>query len=167
MGQSAPLAPTDDTLQCSPMCFVEFEDVSYAARALKEMYGHTLNGLVKGGIRLAYSKNPLGIRGPTSAGPASPPAPHSPYFASDMFGAAAAGVASTPTMAQTMQQIQELHLQQLQLQSRQQSQQLVQQKQQQQHYASLNSFNHLHQHANAARRPTSPPPSGSFAPFGN
>jgi hypothetical protein len=25
-----------------PMCFVEFEDVPYAAQAIKELYGHTL-----------------------------------------------------------------------------------------------------------------------------
>ncbi|CCM03360.1 uncharacterized protein FIBRA_05489 [Fibroporia radiculosa] len=52
-----------------PMCFVEFEDVNYATKALNELYGNTLNGLVKGGgIRLSYSKNPLGVRTPTSAG---------------------------------------------------------------------------------------------------
>ncbi|KAI5119598.1 hypothetical protein M0805_005768 [Coniferiporia weirii] len=49
-----------------PMCFVEFEDVSYATKALNELYGHNLNGLVKGGIRLSYSKNPLGVRTPTN-----------------------------------------------------------------------------------------------------
>ncbi|KZT06520.1 uncharacterized protein LAESUDRAFT_736936 [Laetiporus sulphureus 93-53] len=49
-----------------PMCFVEFEDVNYATKALQELYGNTLNGLVKGGgIRLSYSKNPLGVRTPT------------------------------------------------------------------------------------------------------
>ncbi|KAK9893308.1 hypothetical protein P389DRAFT_130942, partial [Cystobasidium minutum MCA 4210] len=46
-----------------PMCFIEFEDTQHATRALNEIYGHTLGGLVKGGIRLAYSKNPLGVRG--------------------------------------------------------------------------------------------------------
>ncbi|KAH7930639.1 hypothetical protein BV22DRAFT_1043007 [Leucogyrophana mollusca] len=52
-----------------PMCFVEFEDVQYASRTLSELYGNTLGGLVKnGGIRLSYSKNPLGVRTPTSAG---------------------------------------------------------------------------------------------------
>ncbi|KAJ3849380.1 hypothetical protein EV368DRAFT_47424 [Lentinula lateritia] len=51
-----------------PMCFVEFEDVNAATRTINELYGNTLNGLVKGGgIRLSYSKNPLGIRTPTSA----------------------------------------------------------------------------------------------------
>ncbi|PCH40771.1 hypothetical protein WOLCODRAFT_136982 [Wolfiporia cocos MD-104 SS10] len=52
-----------------PMCFVEFEDVNYATQALRELYGNTLGGLVKGGgIRLSYSKNPLGVRTPTSGG---------------------------------------------------------------------------------------------------
>ncbi|KAF5332030.1 hypothetical protein D9758_014582 [Tetrapyrgos nigripes] len=51
-----------------PMCFVEFEDVNAATKTIQELYGHTLNGLVKGGgIRLSYSKNPLGVRTPTSA----------------------------------------------------------------------------------------------------
>ncbi|KAJ7129210.1 hypothetical protein C8R44DRAFT_665810, partial [Mycena epipterygia] len=51
-----------------PMCFVEFEDVGYATKTLNELYGNTLGGLIKGGgIRLSYSKNPLGVRTPTSA----------------------------------------------------------------------------------------------------
>ncbi|KAF8634789.1 hypothetical protein AX15_000705 [Amanita polypyramis BW_CC] len=52
-----------------PMCFVEFDDVHFATKALHNLHGHTLSGLVKGtGIRLSYSKNPLGVRTPTSAG---------------------------------------------------------------------------------------------------
>ncbi|KAJ7639377.1 hypothetical protein FB45DRAFT_1024106 [Roridomyces roridus] len=51
-----------------PMCFVEFETVSHATKTLNELYGNTLNGLIKGGgIRLSYSKNPFGVRTPTSA----------------------------------------------------------------------------------------------------
>ncbi|ODN73661.1 hypothetical protein L202_07208 [Cryptococcus amylolentus CBS 6039] len=46
-----------------PMCFVEFEEVGYASQAIKDLYGHNLGGLVKGGIRLSYSKNSLGQRG--------------------------------------------------------------------------------------------------------
>lgn len=42
-----------------PMCFVEFDDLKYAALALKEMQGIPLSNSVKGGIRLSYSKNPL------------------------------------------------------------------------------------------------------------
>lgn len=37
--------------------------MSNATKALSDLYGNTLNGLVKGGgIRLSYSKNPLGVR---------------------------------------------------------------------------------------------------------
>ncbi|KAF7302130.1 RRM domain-containing protein [Mycena indigotica] len=51
-----------------PMCFVEFEDVGFATKTLNELYGNTLNGMIKGGgIRLSYSKNPFGVRTPTSA----------------------------------------------------------------------------------------------------
>jgi hypothetical protein len=42
-----------------PMCFVEFEDKTFAALALKDMQGVPLSNSVKGGIRLSYSKNPL------------------------------------------------------------------------------------------------------------
>ncbi len=51
------------TKQNGPMCFVEFEDVSFATKALHELYGHPLSNSVKGGIRLSFSKNPLGVRG--------------------------------------------------------------------------------------------------------
>jgi hypothetical protein len=50
------------TKQNGPMCFVEFEDVSFATKALHELYGHLLHNSVKGGIRLSFSKNPLGVR---------------------------------------------------------------------------------------------------------
>ncbi|KAJ3558762.1 hypothetical protein NP233_g11439 [Leucocoprinus birnbaumii] len=56
-----------------PMCFVEFEDVNAATRAMSELHGNNLKGLVKGGgIRLSYSKNPLGVRTPTSATSSGP-----------------------------------------------------------------------------------------------
>ncbi|GAA5827230.1 hypothetical protein JCM11251_001181 [Rhodosporidiobolus azoricus] len=45
-----------------PIVFVEFVDTAHATKAMQELYGHTLGGLVKGGIRLSYSKNPLGVR---------------------------------------------------------------------------------------------------------
>src|SRR5690606_23700130 len=45
-----------------PMCFVEFENVECATQALTELYGNPLSNSVKGGIRLSYSKNPLGVR---------------------------------------------------------------------------------------------------------
>ncbi|KAH7236191.1 RNA binding protein [Fusarium tricinctum] len=50
------------TKQNGPMCFVEFEEVTFATRALKTLYGHLLHNSVKGGIRLSFSKNPLGVR---------------------------------------------------------------------------------------------------------
>ena len=50
------------TKQNGPMCFVEFEDISMATRALNDLYGHMLHNSVKGGIRLSFSKNPLGVR---------------------------------------------------------------------------------------------------------
>lgn len=59
-----------------PMCFVEFEDVAHATRALAELYGRTLprsGSNAKGGIRLSFSKNPLGVRGPGSSRRASAP----------------------------------------------------------------------------------------------
>ncbi|KAJ4375914.1 cell cycle RNA binding protein whi3 [Neocucurbitaria cava] len=50
------------TKQNGPMCFVEFEDTSFATKALSELYGYVLHNSVKGGIRLSFSKNPLGVR---------------------------------------------------------------------------------------------------------
>ncbi|KAI8623127.1 hypothetical protein F5Y19DRAFT_468735 [Xylariaceae sp. FL1651] len=57
------------TKQNGPMCFVEFEDISHATRALHELYGQPLHNSVKGGIRLSFSKNPLGVRSGQAAGP--------------------------------------------------------------------------------------------------
>jgi hypothetical protein len=56
------------TKQNGPMCFVEFEDVSFATKALNELYGQLLHNSVKGGIRLSFSKNPLGVRSGQSSG---------------------------------------------------------------------------------------------------
>ncbi|KAI0201717.1 hypothetical protein F4808DRAFT_459488 [Astrocystis sublimbata] len=50
------------TKQNGPMCFVEFEDITCATRALNECYGKLLHNSIKGGIRLSFSKNPLGVR---------------------------------------------------------------------------------------------------------
>ena len=64
------------TKQNGPMCFVEFEDVSFATKALHELYGHPLHNSIKGGIRLSFSKNPLGVRsgqGMASSGPSNLP----------------------------------------------------------------------------------------------
>ncbi|KAL1919603.1 uncharacterized protein VTP21DRAFT_1534 [Calcarisporiella thermophila] len=46
----------------SPMCFVEFENVEYAMQALMELQGTILKCSTRGGIRLSFSKNPLGVR---------------------------------------------------------------------------------------------------------
>lgn len=59
-----------------PMCFVEFEDINYAAQTLDNLYGTMLTNSVKGGIRLSFSKNPLGVRRDQS-GPGSPMSPQS------------------------------------------------------------------------------------------
>jgi len=56
------------TKQNGPMCFVEFEDVSFATKALNDLYGQPLHNSVKGGIRLSFSKNPLGVRSGPSSG---------------------------------------------------------------------------------------------------
>ena len=65
------------TKQNGPMCFVEFEDVSFATRALTELYGAPLHNSAKGGIRLSFSKNPLGVR-TGQPGAVNPPTPLSP-----------------------------------------------------------------------------------------
>ena len=68
------------TKQNGPMCFVEFEDISFATKALNELYGHPLHNSVKGGIRLSFSKNPLGVRTgqPGGMGPSTPLSPSGP-----------------------------------------------------------------------------------------
>lgn len=45
-----------------PMCFVEFEDIHCATVAMNELYGAMLSNSCKNGIRLSYSKNPLGVK---------------------------------------------------------------------------------------------------------
>lgn len=59
----------------------------HATKAIAELSGNTLRGAVKNGIRLSYSKNPLGVRTPTSAG----------------------GNAGGPTLQQQQQLVQTLH----------------------------------------------------------
>ncbi|KAF9345025.1 hypothetical protein BGX26_003638 [Mortierella sp. AD094] len=53
-------------LNTGPMCFVEFESIDCATQALSDLYGNPLSNSVKGGIRLSYSKNPLGVRSSTT-----------------------------------------------------------------------------------------------------
>jgi hypothetical protein len=57
------------TKQNGPMCFVEFENVTHATKALNELYGLPLHNSIKGGIRLSFSKNPLGVRSGQATGP--------------------------------------------------------------------------------------------------
>ena len=59
-----------------PMCFVEFDDINYAAQSLDNLYGTMLTNSVKGGIRLSFSKNPLGVRREGLNSPSSPLTPH-------------------------------------------------------------------------------------------
>lgn len=68
------------TKQNGPMCFVEFEDISFATKALSDLYGYPLHNSVKGGIRLSFSKNPLGVRTgqPGGMGSNSPMSPQGP-----------------------------------------------------------------------------------------
>lgn len=77
------------TKQNGPMCFVEFEDVSFATKALNELYGHPLHNSVKGGIRLSFSKNPLGVRTGQPGGmvPAAPMSPQGPMLGFGGIGA--------------------------------------------------------------------------------
>lgn len=60
-----------------PMCFVEFEDTHYATKALTELYGRALSNSTKGGVRLSFSKNPLGVRSQNNPAntTTSPPGP--------------------------------------------------------------------------------------------
>jgi hypothetical protein len=41
---------------------IQFETVNFATQALFHLYGNYLSNSTKGGIRLSYSKNPLGVR---------------------------------------------------------------------------------------------------------
>ena len=75
------------------MCFVEFEDVSFATKALHELYGHPLHNSIKGGIRLSFSKNPLGVR--SGQGMSSPGPQNVPGVMQGMNGAMLGGAAST------------------------------------------------------------------------
>ncbi len=76
------------TKQNGPMCFVEFEDISFATKALNELYGHPLHNSIKGGIRLSFSKNPLGVRTgqPGGMGPPTPMSPQGPMASMNGIG---------------------------------------------------------------------------------
>jgi hypothetical protein len=85
------------TKQNGPMCFVEFEDVSFATKALNDLYGVSLHNSVKGGIRLSFSKNPLGVRTgqPGGMGSSTPMTPTGPFpGAGRNFGGPVGGFAT-------------------------------------------------------------------------
>jgi hypothetical protein len=65
-----------------PMCFVEFEDIDLATAAMDALYGSMLSCSSKGGIRLSYSKNPLGVRSTTTSTllPTGKPTPPSGFI---------------------------------------------------------------------------------------
>ena len=69
-----------------PMCFVEFEDVSCATKTLKECYGQMLSNSIRTGIRLSFSKNPLGVRSGQHNGLVSPLSPQGPMSGMNGFG---------------------------------------------------------------------------------
>lgn len=73
-----------------PMCFVEFEDTTTATRAMNELYGYVLFTSKKGGIRLSFSKNPLGVR----ASQPGPPGPMGGHHG--MMGHGANGFSAPP-----------------------------------------------------------------------
>ncbi|KAJ3022649.1 UNVERIFIED_CONTAM: cell cycle RNA binding protein whi3 [Siphonaria sp. JEL0065] len=63
-----------------PMVFIEFDSIAYAQQALGDLHGTLLSTSIKGGIRLSFSKNPLGVRPsglttPIGNGMMPPPSP--------------------------------------------------------------------------------------------
>lgn len=86
------------TKQNGPMCFVEFDDTSAATKALNELYGHPLHNSVKGGIRLSFSKNPLGVRSGQAGGMGSPTplSPTGPMLGMNGLGIAPFSTANGP-----------------------------------------------------------------------
>lgn len=55
-----------------PSCFVEFDDVTSAAKALRNLYGWPLKDSKMGGIRLSFSREPIGIQPSQVPGPRTP-----------------------------------------------------------------------------------------------
>ncbi|KAJ2079911.1 hypothetical protein H4R24_003440 [Coemansia sp. RSA 988] len=73
-----------------PMCFVEFESIDFATLAMNDLDGRMLSNSVGGGIRLSYSKNPLGVRSQGSSN-TSAPASSAPVLSSAAVTAAGMG----------------------------------------------------------------------------
>lgn len=55
-----------------PSCYVEFDDVTSAAKALRNLYGWPLKNSKMGGIRLSFSKDHFGIQPPQIPTPRTP-----------------------------------------------------------------------------------------------
>ncbi|CRG87659.1 hypothetical protein PISL3812_04679 [Talaromyces islandicus] len=100
--------------QNGPMCFVEFDEVAMASKALNDLYGYKLSNSVKTGIRLSFSKNPLGVRSGqpgSSVNPATPLSPQTPIhnginsISNPMFSTASGpppGLSAPPGLALPM-----------------------------------------------------------------
>ncbi|KAI9780561.1 MAG: cell cycle RNA binding protein whi3 [Geoglossum umbratile] len=84
------------TKQNGPMCFVEFEDVSFATKALNELYGRPLSNSQKGGIRLSFSKNPLGVRSGQPTNGACLPTPTTPQSGAPGMNSGIGGLPGQP-----------------------------------------------------------------------
>ncbi|KAJ1862630.1 hypothetical protein LPJ73_000708 [Coemansia sp. RSA 2703] len=77
-----------------PMCFVEFESIDFATLAMGDLDGRMLSNSVGGGIRLSYSKNPLGVRSQNNSGSAAAVSGMPPVTPVLNSAAAAAAVAA-------------------------------------------------------------------------
>lgn len=84
--------------------WAQFEDVPSASRALSDLYGNTLGGLVKGGIRLSYSKNPLGVGQRTGSISAASPLLPGSATATSPYGVDPAGYYAAMQAQQQSQQ---------------------------------------------------------------
>ncbi|KAG6355901.1 hypothetical protein INS49_015285 [Diaporthe citri] len=90
-----------------PSCFVEFDDVTSAAKALRNLYGWPLKNSKMGGIHLSFSKEPLGIqplqvsapRAPRRAPPPPPPPLILPGRSSSHSASRFASTGSAPMIA--------------------------------------------------------------------
>ncbi|CAK7215315.1 cell cycle RNA binding protein whi3 [Sporothrix bragantina] len=82
-------------------CFVEFENISFATKTLFDLYGVELLHSVRGGIRLSFSKNPLGVRSQNNPNnPANYRAPQAHQAAPGLF-APPPGLSAPPGLGNT------------------------------------------------------------------
>ena len=79
-----------------PMCFVEFDDITCATLALRELDGKKLTTSSGSGVRLSYSKNPLGVRSQNNPNYQQLP-PTSVHSTNQMNGSSGVN-SSTPNM---------------------------------------------------------------------